>query len=134
MHARPRPRLSRRATWAVVGIIGLGTIVRVVLAFTTYGARIDMGAYGVFFEGVREHGLSVYSAINNEPGFLRIQWPYAPGYLPWIAVAHRLDLHGVLSFHTAIKLPAVAADAAIAWVAQAALGIQQRPARDRLLA
>jgi hypothetical protein len=129
-------RVSRRAALLVAAMIAAGTVARLVLAFTTYGARFDVGSYRVVYEGLVHHHLHMYSAVNGRApdGKWVIHWPYAPGFVPWIVVARQLQLHTHLVFHTLIKLPAVAADGALAWVAQDAYARMGRPSRDRLFA
>ena len=66
-----RRALSRRWVLLVAGMIAVGTVVRVVLAFTTYGARVDVGAYRLVYEGFLQHHLHMYSAVNPLPASCR---------------------------------------------------------------
>jgi hypothetical protein len=73
--------------------------------------------------------LSLYSDLNPEREY---HWPYPPGYFPWVLASHGLDSAGILSFRAAIVLPAIAADAALAWLVQAGLGRAGAAERARL--
>jgi hypothetical protein len=125
---------ERRVMLLVAAMIAVGTVTRIVLAFTTYGSRPDLAAYRMVYEGLALHGLHMYSAVNFQlpGGKWSLHWPYATGYVPWIIVSHQLQLHAHLAFHSLIKLPAVVADAGLAWVAQDALARQGHPTRVRL--
>jgi hypothetical protein len=64
--------------------------------------------------------LRFYGAVNSEEG--RFAWPYLPGFLPILEGIFRVaDATGV-SVDRLIRLPAIAADLAIAWVVQWHLG------------
>jgi 4-amino-4-deoxy-L-arabinose transferase-like glycosyltransferase len=103
-------RGARRALWAV---IGTGTVIRLVLLLTSHGEAYDMGSFKDVAVALRHDWLHMYSAAN--PGAHTFHWPYPPAYLPWIAFADAIK-GGVLLFDRLIRLPAVAADAALAWL------------------
>lgn len=118
--------VDRRLVWV---LIAAGLAVRVVLAFTTRGVPFDLNSYGVVSEGLRAHGLDVYSAVNAGR-FPR--WPYPPGMFPVILGAQGAhDLTGA-SLAGIIRLPSIAADLAIAWIVQDFIGRRGFGPRSRL--
>lgn len=95
--------------WA---LIAAGTGVRLILAFTTGGLPYDVGSFELVRHALAVAPLHVYSLVNP-PGTFR--WPYPPGFLPVVSLSSGLaDLLG--GFDHLIRLPAILADAALAWL------------------
>lgn len=118
---------GRRLLWAT---IALGAAVRLVLAFTTDGVAPDLRAYRTVEAALGEAHFHLYDAVNRIP--FHYEWPYPPGYLPVLwPVAKLADLTG-LSFASVARVPIVAADMALAWVVQFALGRAGHAERTRL--
>ena len=99
----------RRALWL---LIILGTLIRVVLAFTTFGAAFDinnLARVGATLTG--SHPLRVYTdlngqiSVNGEPFY---GWPYAGGFFPSILTSLFVSHHTPLPFHGLIQLPSIA--------------------------
>jgi hypothetical protein len=101
---------ARRALW---GVIGAGSVIRLVLVFTSHGEAYDMGSFNAVRLALEHNWLHVYGHVN--PGAHTFHWPYPPAYFPWIAFADAIK-GSVLQFDRLIRLPAVAADAALAWL------------------
>lgn len=101
---------ARRALWAIIGV---GTVIRVVLVLTSNGEAYDMGSFNVVRIALEHDWLSVYRTVN--PGAHTFHWPYPPAFFPWIAFADVVG-GGFTAFTRLIRLPAIAADAAIAWL------------------
>jgi hypothetical protein len=96
-------------------LLGLGFVVRLVLAFKTQGSVFDLGSYVLVKDALREHPLHVYSVVNSATTY---RWPYPSGYFPVVAlVATFAKLLGV-AFTSLIRVPPMVADAVIAWVVQ----------------
>ena len=126
-HDRLRP--------AVLVVLGVGLVIRVVLAFTTYGARIDMGNFGYSYAVFHAHRLHFYSFVNAKEGAVWVyHFPYFPGVLVWVGIAEHLRAALHVSFHTLVKLPTILADLAIAFVVQDLYRRRGRSSSDRLLA
>lgn len=125
---RPVSPRARRLLW---GILAVGLVGRVVLAFETYGLRYDIDSVHIVYEALANDPLNVYTDVNGDP-FNR--WPYFPTFLLWVAAAGGpLDSIG-LPFHGSIQLPQIAADLAIAWLVQDFLGRRGHGERVRLAA
>jgi uncharacterized membrane protein len=63
-----------------------------------------------------------------------VRWPYPAGYFPWLGLTEWASNHLGLEFHSLVRLVPIAADAALAWVIQAALGDRGAGERTRLAA
>lgn len=99
--------------WA---LLGAGVALRLVLAFAGYGSEVDIGAMEAVARALHEDPLRFYGLVNDpDAGLVGIrQWPYPPGFVPWIEVAASLDARVGLPFHGTIHVPAILADAGIA--------------------
>jgi hypothetical protein len=121
------PPLARRSLQVLVGLIAVGTLARLLVAFGSQGVGFDIQSYvlvrDTLFGGAP---LDLYATINTPEA---PHWPYPPGFFAWIAlskVGH--DVTG-LRFDGFVQVAPILADAALAWVVQAFLG--QRGASDR---
>ena len=100
----------RRTLYA---LIGCGVLMRLAWVAQTGGLPFDMQSFHAVSTALLDQPLRLYSELNP-PDLYR--WPYPPGYLPWVLASHGLDSSGLLGFRAAIMLPAIAADAALAWI------------------
>ena len=118
---------GRRLLW---GILAIGLVVRLFIAFRTYGIAFDIDSY-VAVDGVLgEDPLHLYTIVNDGP---YNRWPYASGFLPFLGLAHfASEVAG--PFHGWIQVPQILADLAIAWLVQSYLGRQGAAERTRLAA
>lgn len=127
----PAPVLGERARRALWSLIAAGTVLRLIVAFTTRGVGFDIDSYELVRNALGDHPLHVYSLVNttNFP-----HWPYPPGFFPWIGVSkYAADLTG-LRFDGFIQVAPIAADAALAWIVQEFLGQRGAGDRTRILA
>lgn len=111
-------RAQERWKVALWGLIGLGTLVRVMLTVLTDGSAFDTESFRLAAEQLRHAPLQFYAVLGGDA----FRWPYPPGFLPWIAAARELSDATGISFLTMISLPAIVADGAIAWLVQDFLG------------
>lgn len=95
----------------------------------TGGLTFDMESFKQLASALGAHPLQLYGDLNPEGVY---RWPYPPGYFPWVVVSDALASTGLVGFRVAIVLPAVIADAAIAWLVQAGLGRAGASERTRL--
>jgi hypothetical protein len=112
-------------------LIALGVAVRVGLAFGTRGSVFDLGSYVLVKQALRTDPLHVYALVNTSRAY---RWPYPPAYFPVIAAVGVIAKGSGLAFTSLIRVPAIAADAAIAWVVQDFLATRGVPERTRLAA
>ena len=127
---RPQaPPLSRSARRSLLALIGCGVLMRLAWVAQTGGLPFDMDSVRSVATALLDHPLSLYSDLNPEREY---HWPYPPGYFPWVLASHGLDGAGILGFRAAIVLPAIAADAGLAWLVQAGLGRTGASERVRL--
>jgi hypothetical protein len=103
--ARPRRPLTRPQLAAVVGLIALGTAIRVWIAFTNRGDTFDIDSAYIVARAFVAHPLHVYS---------NLRYPYPGGFLPVIWLSWRIAHATGLVFYGVFKLPAILADAGIA--------------------
>lgn len=118
--------LGGRAARALWILLGAGAVLRLAIAFTTYGVGFDVDAYSIVRAGLAEDPLHVYGDFDR--------WPYPPGYFAWILVSGWLEGLTPVAFHDLIQLPAIAADLALAWIVQHVLGRRGHGERARLTA
>lgn len=123
--------MTARPTRTVLGLIAFGVLVRLILAATTDGNTFDLNSYGLVDAALRTGDR--FELYGDELYFAPLdvyRWPYPPGFMPVILVASELAQLTGIAFERLIRLPLVAADAAIAWVVFTAL----RRAHDDKLA
>jgi hypothetical protein len=120
---------ARALLWAM--ILG-GLVARVVWAFATEGVAYDIEAWRRGEGAFGEERLDFYATVNQTEAFY--EWAYPPGFLAWTWAAARLNELTGLPFHGLVQLPAIAADAAIAWLVQAYLGRRGASVGMRLVA
>jgi hypothetical protein len=108
----------------VVGLIVLGTAIRVWIAFTNRGDAFDIGEAYTFARALAAHPLHVYSNDG---------YPYPGGFLPVMALCWKLAQATGLAFFGVFKLPAILADAGIAAVVAWGLGRFGVGPRERIV-
>lgn len=108
---RALPRRARIALWTGL-IVAVG--LRIWVAFATYGVQYDINSLKIM--------ASALDAAHPLHAYATFRWPYPGGYLPVdYGLLHLASgLH--LPFQGVVQLPAILADAAIAWVVQDELG------------
>ena len=105
-----------------------GVAARLVLAFAWYGDPFDQRSFGIVRAALGADVLGVYADVGE------FRWPYPPAYFVWMLAADGVaDLTG-LAFHGLVSVPAIAADAGIAWLVQGYLGSRGADERTRLAA
>lgn len=124
----PVSHRGRRILWA---LIATGTLVRVGVAFTTHGLVYDLDSCRLVADAlVGPHPLALYRDVNVNA----LRWPYPAGYFPWLVATHWVSNNLGLAFGNVVRLAPIAADGALAWVVQAALGDRGAAERVRLAA
>jgi hypothetical protein len=98
----------------LAALIAAGTVVRLILAVTTKGQGYDMHSLEVVRRTLADYGLHVYGHVN-EGG---LHWPYGSGFFPFVALAGELAGGSSTAFHALVRVPSIAADAALAWLVQ----------------
>jgi hypothetical protein len=89
----------------LLAMIALGTVIRIVVAFTNRGVKYDVDSAYIVAAALKSNFLHAYDTAR---------WPYPGGFFPvllltrWIA-----DVTG-LAFYGVVKLPLIAADAGLA--------------------
>jgi hypothetical protein len=121
--------LSRSARRTLLTLIGCGIVMRLAWVAQTGGLPFDMESLRSVAAALLDQPLGLYSELNPPREY---HWPYPPGYFPWVLASHGLDSSGILGFRAAVVLPAIAADAALAWLVQAGLGRTGASERTRL--
>jgi hypothetical protein len=102
----------------VLALIAAGTLVRVVLAFTTRGVEFDITSFELLRLGLKADPWHVYELVNQTRG----TWPYPPGFFPWVAFSSQVYEW------TGLR------DAGIAWIVQDTLGRRGLGDRVRIAA
>ncbi len=118
---------ARRVLW---GMLAIGIVARLVVAFTTYGIEFDIDSYVAVNGTLGEDPLHLYSIVNGDP---YNRWPHPSGFLPFVGLAH-LAGKAVGPFDGWIQVPQILADGAIAWLVWSYLGRRGVPERTRLAA
>ena len=121
-----------RILWAMIGV---GLVVRVVVAFSTYGVAFDINSYAIVEQQLQSDPLHLYSALVLPIGEIEaLRWPYPPGFFAWILVSAGGESSLGLPFHGLVQLPSIVADAALALLVYVYLGWRGRTEGTRLLA
>jgi hypothetical protein len=104
-----------RAPWVkgVAALVVAGVVLRVVLAFASYGVRFDIDSLGLVAQTLRDGPGGLYE--------LGARWPYPPGFAPLALLADLAADATGLPFHGVVQLPAIVADAVIAVLVAAGL-------------
>jgi glycosyl transferase family 87 len=121
-----------RLVWLV---IAAGLLLRVVIAFATFGHGYDIAAWRTTGAAFNSDPLHVYEAVNKRQMIGPLElfvWPYPPGFMPWTAGAIKISQGLGLPFHGVVQLLPIAADAGIAWIVQDFLGRQGASAGVRV--
>lgn len=107
----------------LLAILALGTVARVITAFSHQGVAYDIESYALMDLALRDDGLSAYDAQR---------WPYGPGFFPWILISGALSRELETAFFGLIKVPALVADALLAWLVQLTLADRGVSPKTRL--
>jgi hypothetical protein len=110
-------------------LLGAGVAIRLVLAFTTDGQVYDLHSYAVVNSALHHDALRVYHQVDDYSTPPYGRWPYPPGFFPAILAIASVSHHLGIAFTSLIRVPAILADAAIAWLVADYLG--QRGASPR---
>ncbi len=102
-----------------------GLVVRLVLIAVTDGSTFDITNYQRTLDGVRAGGFDAYALVT------RVEWPYGPGWFPWLLSAG--ELNHVISFSAAVRLGPALCDVAITVLVADLLGRFGRDERTRLI-
>jgi hypothetical protein len=122
--------MSSQAKRTLFALLVSGVVMRLAWVAQTGGLTFDMSSFRLVAEALGVDPIHLYGDLNPENVY---RWPYPPGYFPWIHLSDALGDAGLLPFPTGIRLPAVLADAGLAWLVQAGLGRAGAPERTRLL-
>lgn len=90
---------------AALVIAAAGLLVRLALIVATDGSGFDIANYQRTLDGLRAGGFEAYGL------FTRVEWPYGPGWFPWLLAAG--ELNRVVDFSIAVRIGPALADAAI---------------------
>ena len=93
-------------------MIAAGVAVRLIVAFATGGLPYDVHSFELVWNALQRAPLHVYSTVN--PG-VSFHWPYPPAFFPAIAALGALA-NAVGGFSHVIRIPAILADAGLAWL------------------
>jgi hypothetical protein len=105
----------RRTLWVLVGLIALGTAIRLVFALGTDGNEFDLQSYNLVGGFLRDgHPFDVYSQGTANPPLVR--WPYPPAFFPVFVVLRAIANHSPLALDDSFRLTCTAADALLAYL------------------
>jgi Glycosyltransferase family 87 len=122
--ARPRRRLTRSQLGAVVGLIALGTAIRLWIGFTNRGDTFDIESAYIVAQAFAAHPLHVYH---------NLRYPYPGGFLPLILLCWKFAQATGLAFWGVFKVPTILADAGIATLVAWGLGRFGAAPRERIV-
>ena len=115
--------LSRRATLILGGMLAAGFVLRVVVAWKTYGQVYDIHSLAIIANALDPGGIGAYDTNR---------WPYPGGFLPFLWLANRATDDLGLRFDGVVQLPAIVADMAIAAIVAAWLRLRAFSERKAL--
>lgn len=105
-----------------------------IVAFSTRGQVYDLNSFALVNRSLHAHVFGVYHQLDDYSVPPYGRWPYPPGYFAFIVPLASLAHATGLAFTSLIRVPAILADAAIAWLVQDFLGWRGYDERSRLLA
>jgi hypothetical protein len=115
-------------------IIAVGTLGRLILAFSTHGQVYDLRSFALVNSALHSHVFGVYHQLDDYSTPPYGRWPYPPGFFLFIvSLAGLAHLAGLL-FTSLIRVPAILCDAGIAFLVQDFLRQRGCGERSRLLA
>jgi uncharacterized membrane protein len=115
-------------------LVAIGVLGRLVLAFSTRGQAYDLGSFTLVNSALHAHVFGVYHQLDNYSVPPYGRWPYPPGFFAFIVPLASLAHATGLAFTSLIRVPAILADGAIAWLVQDFLGWRGYSERSRLFA
>jgi len=115
-------------------VIGVGLLVRLILAFTTTGQAYDLQSFALVDNALHAHVFGVYHQLDDYSVPPYGRWPYPPGLFPVIVAIGWIAHHTGIGFTHLIRVPAIVGDAAIAWLVQDFLGWRGADEPTRLAA
>jgi hypothetical protein len=115
-------------------VIAAGAMGRLILAFSTRGQAYDLHSFALVNSALHVHVFGVYHQLDDYSVAPYGRWPYPPGFFALIVPLASLAHATGLVFTSLIRVPAILADAAIAWLVQDFLGWRGCDERGRLLA
>ena len=121
-------RRGRRILW---GLLAGGIVIRLLLAFSFYGVAFDIESLVLVSDLLADRPMDLYAQANLTE---ISRWPYPPGFFPFLLGADAVSGATGLPFHGVVQVPAIAADAGIAWLVQDFLRHRGAAQRDRLIA
>lgn len=101
-----------------------GFAARLLVILLTDGSTFDIHNHQRMLDGLRAGGLDAYGLTT------RVEWPYGPGWFPWLLIAG--ELNHVVSFSVADRLGPALADAGLCVLVADLLGRFGRDDRTRL--
>ena len=110
---------DRQLRLTVLALLGLGLLIRLVVAATTAGSLPDLAAFRTLHVGLEQHGFGVYGALDDGE---HVTWPYLSGSFPLLEALWAVSNATGISFERLVRTPQIAADLAIAWLVQWHLG------------
>lgn len=125
------PRLTGRYRQVFVGLLAVGLLGRLAVAFSTRGQVFDIDSYELVRDALFSEPLQVYSTVN---GVELAHWPYPPGFFGWVVLSEYAARATGLRFDGFIQVAPILADAGLAWIVQAFLGARGASERTRVLA
>ncbi|HVE69372.1 MAG TPA: glycosyltransferase 87 family protein [Solirubrobacteraceae bacterium] len=123
--------VGRRFDPLLWAILAAGTVAAVAIAKSTGGDPYDMESLRLVRAELERAPLHLYETFDARGA---TRWPYPPAFLPVVWLAGQLQELGVASFDFLVRVPAILADAAIAWVVQEFLGRRGAGRGERLAA
>lgn len=109
----------------VFGLLAVGVLLRLVVAFATYGDRYDMGSHHIVEAALRHDPLDVYATLR---------WPYPPGFFGELLLSGAAARLTGLPFHGLVQVWSIAADALLALLVGDVLRRRGAAAPTRLVA
>lgn len=92
-------------------VLAAGAAAHLAVLFGWRPIHFDLASWRITQQGLSAHGLHVYSAVDTQ----LYRWPYPPLLFGWMGIAQGLDdLLGGHGFFYVVRLPAIAADLAVA--------------------
>jgi hypothetical protein len=110
--ASARGGANARGLRVLAALIAVGVLARVGVAFATYGVQYDIDSARIVADALNTPGAGPYPTGR---------WPYPPGFFPLLWLAARAAAATGLPFHGLVQLPAIGADAVLAFVVAAFL-------------
>lgn len=114
---------TRKYVAVLGGLLAAGALIRLVVAFSTYGVAYDIDSLSIVGAQVFTHPGAIFGTMR---------WPYPGGFLPLAGLAHIIAADTGVPFHGIIQIPSIIGDTVLAALVAYWVGLRGGGEGERL--